>query len=208
MNLEKIENELVKRIEGLKADIDAIQQPRSNFALEHFVVAQHVTPERQYMQTVLELQIKMFNIQRAQLEERKLHLEKEEQEEIRDRWTTSRRGKARAQIEIERIQTDLAELNLARIGATREAECLLAILDKLPNFTYEELQRAEPLYWVARMSDQALRDMKTMGAIGQGNLEAIGQMFRSPGDRVAGLSVDELISLAEIGMKVLPAGKK
>jgi hypothetical protein len=58
------------------------------------------------------------------------------------------------------------------------------------------------------MSDQALRDMKTMGAIGQGNLEAIGQMFRSPGDRVAGLSVDELISLAEIGMKVLPAGKK
>lgn len=179
--INKYENEIIEKIEALREDIDAIQQPRSDFALKHFVVGMHDTPGRQRMQAVLELQIKMFNIRRVQLEEKKLHIERRRQQGIVKGWNTFKRSLA--EIEIERIDIDLADMNLARLGAIREAKCLLAILDNLPKYTYEQLQEEEVLYWQARLSRQALTDLKSMGTIGVGNAEAIMQMFRELGSR-------------------------
>lgn len=197
MKLENQENELVRRIEGLKADIDAIQQPRSNFALTHFVVGMHDRPGRQRMQAVLELQIKMFNIRRAQLDEQEMLIKRRQQEKIA---TTNGEDDTHelAKIEIERIDVNLAELNLARLGAIREAECLLSILDQLPAYTYEQLQAEEAEYWQARLSRQAGQDLRAMGAVTPGNIEAINQMLRSPGDSTPAFGVTELESLAAL----------
>lgn len=195
-NLEALENQIVKQIQNLKEDIDAIQQPRSDFALEHFVVGMHDTPGRQRMQAVLELQIKMFNIQRAQLEERKLRVNIKQQEEI---FTNARKRTLEvelADIEIERIQTDLAEIRLARLGAVREAQALLAILNKLPKYTYEQLQKEEVEYWNLRLTRQAMNDMKSIGTISQGNAEAIAQVFRKLGERQEPLPDEMLESLS------------
>lgn len=191
-DISKLEKEVYDRITALQKDIDAIQQPRSDFALTHFVVGAHDMPGRQRMQAVLELQIKMFNIQRAQLDERKLLIERDRQVEIKGKWTTGKREKELAQIEIERIDTDLAELRLARLGAVREANCLLAILERLPKYSYEELQKEEAQYWKARLSRQALQDLKATGTIGQGNLDAIRQIT---GAKTGNLSLEELAAL-------------
>lgn len=194
MEIINIEKDLVKKIEELKADIDAIQQPRSDFALTHFVVGAHDLPGRQRAQAVLELQIKMFNIKRAQLDERRLLAEKYKQKAVAE-YSRGQYEKEIAEIEIERIETDLAELRLARIGSIREAQCLLAILEHLPKYTYEELQAEEAQYWQARLSRQALQDLRTTGSIGQGNIEAIRQYLKKTGDRTAPLSIEELDAL-------------
>lgn len=189
MNIENLENNLVARIERLREDIEAIQQPRSNFALKHFVVGMHDMPGRQRQQAVLELQIKMFNIRRGQLAERETLAKKRKAE--KDLESEDIYIREMAQIEIERCDVDIAELKLARIGAAREAEYLLAILDALPRYTYEDYQREEAQYWRARLSRQALQDMKAMGTVSAGNQEAIRQMFREPGSSSAGAFMND-----------------
>lgn len=197
MDLSITENNLVRQIENLKADIDAIQQPRSDFALMHFVVGAHDMPGRQRMQAVLELQIKMFNIRRAQLDERRLLAEKKKQSKIVLENPETYEGEM-AQIETERIEVDLAELRLARLGAIREANCLLAILEKLPKYSYEQLQAEEGRYWVARLGRQALLDMRTTGTVSQGNIDAIQQMFNPIGTEKNLLDAGELKALATL----------
>lgn len=198
MNITKLENNIVERIEKLRDDIEAIQQPRSDFAIKHFVVGQHDMPGRQRQQAVLELQIKMFNIRRAQLDEKKLIIEQERFRESDDPLD---------HIEAEKIDIDLAELRLARMGAIREASALLAILDQLPQYTYEQYQQEEAEYWQARLSRQALQDMRSVGTIGAGNLEAIGQIGRELGKPATMLQEEELKAIAALGTSVYPSTK-
>lgn len=198
MDIIGLENKLIEKIEGLRSDIEAIQQPRSDFAIEHFVVGQHDTPGRQRMQAVLELQIKMFNIRRAQLEEKKLLVERRKQEKI-SITNGDEFEQELAAIEIERIDIDLADMRLARLGAIRESQCMLAILDRLPRYSYAQLQEEEAAYWQARLSRQALQDMKTMGTISQGSAEAITQMLRELGTHGDALKVDDLQALSKLG---------
>jgi hypothetical protein len=47
--------------------IAEVQQPRSRFQLERFVLGQHATPEMQYYQTVIELQDMIYKYKMAQL---------------------------------------------------------------------------------------------------------------------------------------------
>lgn len=196
-DLMKLEEDVIGRIEEL--DIDMIQQPRSDFVLEHFVVGTHDMPGRQRVQAVLELQIKLFNIRRAQLEERKLRVEKKQKEYKLTGSTIDVLERELIQIEIERIEMDLAEMSLARLGAVREAQALLAILDRLPKYTYEQLQAEEAEYWRARLSRQALQDMKSMGTIGQGNAEAIRQMMKKVGTKGNALEDEALKGIAKLG---------
>ena len=51
--------------------IAAVQQPRSRFQLEHFVIGQHDTPEMRFYQLCLELQDMAYKICLAQIGVRK-----------------------------------------------------------------------------------------------------------------------------------------
>ena len=142
-------------------------------------------PGRQRQQAVLELQIKMFNIRRAQLEEKRMKIQRQRFMETGDELD---------KVEAEKIEVDLAELRLSRMGAIREANALLKILDTLPEYTYEQLQQEEAEYWQRRLSRQALQDLRSMGTISAGNLEAIGQMI---GEK-AHLDIETIKALAKI----------
>lgn len=65
--------ELQTMKQDVMAAIDAIAQSRSNYQLQHFVVGQHDTQERQYQQCLLELNVKLNNIKREQISVRKLN---------------------------------------------------------------------------------------------------------------------------------------
>ena len=51
--------------------IAEVQQPRSRFQLERFVLGQHATPEMQYYQTVLELQDAIYKYKLAEIRVKK-----------------------------------------------------------------------------------------------------------------------------------------
>jgi hypothetical protein len=53
--------------EDIEKAIAEIQQPRSRFQLERFVLGQHPTPEMQYYQTCIELQDMLYKYKLAEI---------------------------------------------------------------------------------------------------------------------------------------------
>jgi len=144
-----------------------IQQPRSDYALRHFVVGEKDTETMRYFQCVLELQIKYNAIRRAGLHRQKLEVE------IR-RLRAS--GDALADIEADEKLIDIEDLDLAYTGALREFECLYRIWQSFPHqYAHEELEMAQEAYWHARLIRQAEQDIEASGRIAAGNLDALRQ---------------------------------
>src|SRR5260370_26300270 len=94
----------------------AIQQPRTDFQLRHFVVGQHDTEARRWLQCVLELQNKIDVLERAQIGRRQLTR----------RIAALRNGDDDARDEAALLTLDLRAQDRAVIGAVREAETLYA----------------------------------------------------------------------------------
>jgi len=136
-----------------------IQQSRSNYQLEKFVVNQHETPEMQYLQTLIELQRLYYTIRSVSLQMKKAEIEISRKRATGD--------------EIDEIEAQMKELNLEQtrvvgIGAFRELEKLLSIYDSFEHkYTREEIEAAQPEYWNKRLHRQA-----TLEAIGGNQAQA------------------------------------
>lgn len=209
MELEAREAEIQARGRELREAFEAIQQPRSDYALAHFVVAQHDTPARQWAQAVLELQIKVFNVRRAQLAMEKLEVQIEAAEALARNPLAGRRRRRLAGVEAASLRVDREETILARLGAVREAETLYAITQRIEAeanggrpFTYEQLQAGEAEYWQLRLSRQAY--LEARGAIDPGNGEALLQTMTEPGERRPELLPDDLLHTM-LGVDPAPA---
>jgi hypothetical protein len=130
-----------------------VQQARSNFQLENFVVNQHDTDEMRYQQTLIELQQLYYTIKTVSLEMKKTEIEINRLRETND--------------EIDAINAQIKELGLEQtrlvgIGAFRELDQLLKIYNSFEKkYTREEIEAAQPDYWNKRLSRQA-----TLEAIG------------------------------------------
>ena len=180
--------EIINSRHELFAAFTKVSQPRSNYQIEKFVVGEHLTPERQYMQAVLELQRKTSAIRRAVIELKKLN---------------ARLLSESDEIERELIQVDIDDINFAIEGAAREFNTLHSIYKRYPEYTVEQLQDAEESYWIKRLATQAQIDLEATGAIGVGNLDALRQAGLIGGFEVRfgkTLSgIDEAIAIGERG---------
>jgi len=130
-----------------------IQQSRSNFQIEKFVVNQHDTDEMRYVQTVIELQQLYYTIKTVSLEMKKTEIEIKKLRKSKN--------------EVDEIDAQIKELGLEQtrlvgIGAFRELDQLLKIYNSFEKkYTREEIEAAQPDYWNKRLSRQA-----TLEAIG------------------------------------------
>lgn len=148
-------------LDDLKAGFRDNLQGRSQYQIEKFVVGSHDGVERKYAQCMLELQHKYFAIRRAACRLRELK---------RNFHNSS------DEIESEKISIDIEELEIAISGSIREFKSLMAILERLPKCSYEDIERAEAAYWKHRLSRQAQQDVDSRGAISSGNLDALRQI--------------------------------
>lgn len=149
--------------------LEEIQQARSNFQLEHFVLGQHDTPEQKYRQTLMELQEIIFAIRRTDLQAKKTSIEID-----RLRSTGDEIDEIEAQIK----ELDLQRNQLARIGAEKEAKTLIAIWDSFEiKYTAEEIEANQLEYWDARLTRQAqLEALGSNGNVNWGSLDALRQI--------------------------------
>jgi len=193
-------NDLVKmdeRIEKVLSAIgemedafNAIQQPRTAYVLEKFVVGQHDTESQRYAQCVLEMQIKYDNIRRAKLNKRKLEIKIAELEA---------KNTELDQIEADIIKIDIEEQDRAMLGALREFEALYKIWQSFPKkYSRAELDANQHEYWKLRLQRQAYQDMQATGRVGVGNHEAMRQIGLS--------TVPELGHIREVEKKYLEVG--
>ena len=130
MDLIPFENVAEKFTPEILLAMAEVQQARSNFQLEKFVVNQHETLEMQYVQTLRELQQLYYTIRSVSLSMKKAEIEISRKRATGD--------------EVDEIEAQIKELNLEQtrlvgIGAFRELEKLLSIYDSFEHkYTREE----------------------------------------------------------------------
>jgi len=151
----------------IEAAISEIQQPRSRFQLERFVLGQHATPEMQYYQTCLELQdmihkyqIAKIGVQKAKLKIKRLRETKDEMKELK----------------AQEVEIGLRQTRLAMIGAERELNDLVAIFNGFDKkFTRAEIEAAQPEYWNARLTGNAKAMLMGGTSVNAAHIEAMEQ---------------------------------
>jgi hypothetical protein len=147
--------------------IAEIQQPRSRFQIERFVLGQHATPEMQYYQVCLELQdllnkykLAEINAKKAQVKIDRLRLTGDELDELK----------------AQEIELGQAQTRLAVIGAQRELAHLVDIWNSFDQkYTREEIEAAQPEYWQARLTNNAKAMLMGGSSVNPAHIEAMEQ---------------------------------
>ncbi len=153
--------------DAIEKAIAEVQQPRSRFQLEAFVLGQHATPEMKYYQTVIELQDAIYKykmaqiaIQKSQLKIKKLRGTKDELDELK----------------AQEIELGLAQTQITMLGAEREMKHLIQIFSSFEHrFTREEIEAAQPDYWEARLTNNAKAMLMGGQSVNAAHIEAMEQ---------------------------------
>ena len=147
--------------------IAEVQQPRSRFQLERFVLGQHATPEMQYYQVCLELQDMIYKYKLAEINEKKAKLKIE-------RLRSS--GDELDELKAQEIELSLENTRFAVIGAQRELAHLIDIWESFQQkYTRNEIEQAQPEYWRARLTDNAKAMLMGGTSVNAGHIQAMEQ---------------------------------
>lgn len=145
-----------------------IQQSRSNFELDHFVLGQHDTIEMAYYQTGLEIQDTVFKIKNAELEIQKIDIE------------VSRLNSSGDDIDAIVAQQKLlvkVQTEIAMVGAKRELDHLLELWESFPTkYTREQIEAGQGDYWRARLERQAGSQVLGQGFVDMAQIDALRQV--------------------------------
>lgn len=148
-------NELQLKAPEIKEELQAafleIQQPRSNYALKHFVVGDHHgVSTREYSQLVEELRRAHSEIKRSLIGKQKVEIE---------RQAMLDKGDKISMLDAELKTIELEDLQAYILGKLREFACLYSLWEKYPKYTHEQLEAGEAEYWRIRLTAQAARDL-------------------------------------------------
>ena len=145
-----------------------IQQSRSAYQINKFVVNQHETPEMQYYQCILEIQSLYYTIKNVtldmQINEIKIARLRETKDPIDE-------------LEAQKLELGLAQTRLVGVGTFRELDILLERFNSFSKkYTRKEIEEAQPQYWNQRLNRQALFAELSSSPTGMAQLEALYQI--------------------------------
>jgi hypothetical protein len=147
--------------------ISEVQQPRSRFQLERFVLGQHATPEMQYYQTVIELQDMIYKYKLAEIAVKKTEAK------IAQLRST---GDAIDELKAQERELGLAQTRFTMLGAERELAHLVDIWNSFDQkYTREEIETAQPDYWQARLTNNAKAMLMGGSGVNAAHIEAMEQ---------------------------------
>jgi len=147
--------------------IAEVQQPRSRFQLERFVLGQHSTPEMRYYQTVIELQDMIYKYKLAQIAVKKADIKIA-------RLRAS--GDELDELKAEEVELALIQTRFTMLGAERELKNLMEIWDNFEHkYTREEIESAQPDYWQARLTNNAKAMLMGGSSVNAAHIEAMDQ---------------------------------
>ena len=167
-----------------------IQQPRTDYQLEHMVVGKHEVPEQQYAHCVLNIHLKLNALRRS-----RIHLERLTYQigQLKEK------GDKISEFKWREKEIDKEDCSLASVGALRELKTLYRIWKGFKKkYTREEINQAQVEYWDKRITQQANDDLMSSGRVGKGNLEALRQIGKGV--------VPELDHVRDIEQKYLEEG--
>ena len=147
--------------------IAEVQQSRSRFQLERFVLGQHATPEMQYYQTVIELQSMIYKYKLAQI-----NIKKTEAKIAKLRSTGDEIDELKAQ----ELELGLTQTKFVMLGHEKEMAHLIDIFNNFEHkYTRKEIEEAQPDYWQARLTGNARAMLMSGGGVNYAHIEAMEQ---------------------------------
>lgn len=170
--------------EILKA-IAEVQQPRSRFQIEKFVLGQHSRPEIQYYQVLLELGPLLSNLRLAEIKEKKNQIKIARLRESGDEID---------ELEAQEIEIEQEGIATALIGTRREIAHLVEIFNSFEHkYTREEIEAVQQDYWRERLTNNAKAMLMGGVSVNPAHIEAMEQ---------AGV-LDSFVAEVEIARKEL-----
>ena len=146
----------------------------SQFQIAHFVANQE-TPERAYRTILLQLDTKYKAMMESSFRRREIEIDIEDYT-LQHISAMTDIERARLDVKLERARYNLdAEIKLIEDCAI-EIKTYEALLEKLPEFTHEEFERAELAYWEQKLLSDAGREILTTGTISSGVQHALAQI--------------------------------
>lgn len=139
-----------------------VNQSRSKFQIEKFVIDSQDTSEMQYVQCINELQAIYYNLKKDSLRVKQMELKIKKLKESEDENDL---------IEAEILEIGLEQARVLAVGQFRELDILMQILDKYPRYSREEIESKQPEYWHKRLTRQF--QTTQIGGNNAGNLEAL-----------------------------------
>ena len=147
--------------------IAEVQQPRSRFQLERFVLGQHATEEMRYYQTVIELQDMIYKYKLAEI-----GVKKTEAKIAKLRKSGDELDELKAQ----ELELGLVQTRFTMVGAEREIAHLIDIWKSFDKkYTREEIEQAQPDYWQARLTNNAKAMLMGGSGVNHAHIEAMEQ---------------------------------
>jgi hypothetical protein len=153
--------------EEIEKAIAEVQQPRSQFQLEKFVLGQHSTPEMQYYQTCIELQDMIFKYKTAQIE---LQIQQKKFEKL------VAKGDEVSALKAKKLELGMQQTKVAMLGAEREINHLVNIWNSFEiKFTREQIEAGQFDYWKARLTGNAKAMLIGGVSVNPAHIEAMQQ---------------------------------
>ena len=146
--------------------IKAVQQPRSRFQLENFVIGQHDTPEMRFYQLMMELQAITHAYEVSQISVKRSELKIKRLLETGDEMDA---------LEAEEMALGLEQQKIVMLGAEREIEIMKDIFYSIPHFSREQIEKAQPEYWEKRLTRQTNLQIMS-GNVGWAQLDSMRQI--------------------------------
>lgn len=154
-------------LDEIESAILEVQQPRSRFQLEKFVLGQHSTPEMKYYQTCIELQDLIQKYQHAQIAVKKAELKIARLRQTKDELD---------ELKAQQKEIGLRQTKLAMLGAERELNHLIDIWHTFEiKYTREQIEQAQPEYWAKRLTSNAKAQLMGGYGVNASHIEAMEQ---------------------------------
>lgn len=152
----------------------------TQFQIKHFVIGSQHNNFRQFKQILLEMEVRMTNLEQIGLDMEKNRLERDLAEEKMNS-ETSPAQKALYAHEIKKLDVGYENGMRAMERTKGELNYLKSIENEFrEKIDVKELMENQELYendyWIKRLANQAALELLTVGRIGVGNLEALMQM--------------------------------
>lgn len=149
---------------NLDQAIAEIQQARSNFQINYFVIGQHHTPEMQYYQLLLELNDMLYKHKTALVDVQIQELKIKNLREIGDEMSL---------LEALKLELSVQQTRNAVIGSQRELEHLYTLWSEAPQkYSRAEIEAGQAEYWRARLT----HDVEMQALAGSVNPTHLGTM--------------------------------
>lgn len=153
--------------EKIEKAIAEVQQPRSRFQLERFVLGQHSTAQMQYYQVCLELQDMIYKYKLAEINQKKTELKISRLRQTKDELD---------ELKAQELELGLQNSKLALIGAKRELAHLVDIWESFDHkYTRAEIEESQPNYWQARLTNNAKAMLMGGSSVNAAHIEAMEQ---------------------------------